>query len=163
MARPTKAGEQSGFTYIGVLIGVAILGAMLASLSTVWHTMAQREQEKELLFIGHQFRVALTRYYQNNQRYPLRLEQLVQDDNPQVVRRHLRKIYIDPLTREASWGLVKQADGQIVGVYSLSGKVPLKKVGFRPRDADFRERNTFSEWLFMADGQMGSAQTEATP
>ena len=159
MAHPTTAGRQSGFTYIGVLIGVAILGAMLASLGTVWHTMAQRDQEKELLFVGHQFRLALNRYYQSNQRYPLRLEQLVQDDSAQVVRRYLRKIYVDPLTRQPSWGLVTQADGQIVGVYSLSGKAPLKKAGFRPQDADFGEKSKISDWLFMAEGQAGAVQT----
>jgi type II secretory pathway pseudopilin PulG len=157
MAHPTATGKQSGFTYIGVLIGVAILGAMLAALGTVWQTMAQREQEKELLFVGHQFRAALNRYYQNNQRYPMRLEQLVQDDNPQTVRRYLRKIYVDPLTRQTSWGLVTQADGQIVGVYSLSGKVPLKKAGFRPQDSDFVQKSKYSEWLFMAEGQTAVA------
>jgi len=158
MAPPITAGKQSGFTYIGVLIGVAILGAMLAALGTVWHTMAQRDREKELLFIGHQFRVALNHYYQYNQRYPMRLEQLVQDDNPQVVRRYLRRIYVDPMTRQANWGLVTQDDGQILGVYSLSEKVPLKKAHFRPQDADFEEKKNYAAWLFMADGQMGAGQ-----
>jgi len=153
MAPLTTAGRQSGFTYIGVLIGVAILGAMLASLGTVWHTMAQRDQEKELLFVGHQFRVALNRYYQNNQRYPLRLEQLVQGDNPQVVQRYLRKIYVDPMTRQANWALVTQIDGQIVGIYSLLDKAPIKKAGFRPQDSDFNQKNKYHEWLFMVDGQ----------
>lgn len=153
MVRPTATGRQTGFTYIGVLIGVAIVGAMLASLGTVWSTMAQREQEEELLFIGHQFRLALNRYYQSNQRYPFSLEQLVQDGNPQVLRRHLRKIYVDPLTRQANWGLVTRGDGQIVGVYSVSDKTPLRKAGFRPQDADFAQKAKYAEWLFMAEGQ----------
>jgi hypothetical protein len=63
------------------------------------------------------------------------------------------------MTRQASWGLVTQADGQIVGVYSLSGKAPLKKVGFRPQDADFGQKKAYTEWLFMAEGQVGADQT----
>ncbi|MFZ4625294.1 MAG: type II secretion system protein [Rhodoferax sp.] len=154
MERPTVNGRQSGFTYIGLLIAVAIMGAMLAALGTVWHTQVQREHEKELLFIGNQFRVALHRYYQNNQRYPMRLEYLVQDEDKLVVRRYLRKIYIDPLTRQADWGTVKLPDGQIVGVYSLSEKVPLKQVGFRLRNMNFEKKNKYSDWLFTAEGYM---------
>jgi len=161
MARPIATGKQAGFTYLGVLIGVAILGATLAALGTVWHTLAQREQEKELLFIGQQFRMALSRYHQNNQRYPMRLEQLVQDDSRESVRRYLRRIYVDPMTRRAHWGVLTKADGQIVGVYSLSTKVPLKQAGFRPQDADFAQRNRYSEWLFIADGQIADVTIEA--
>jgi len=146
-------GRQSGFTYIAVLIAVAIMGAMLAALGTIWHTMVQRDNEKDLLFAGHQFRVGLNRYHQINQRYPMRLDDLVQDQGKPTIRRHLRKIYIDPMTRQTDWGLVKLSDGQIVGVYSKSSLVPLKKTGFRLWDMNLEGKASYSEWLFMAEGQ----------
>ncbi|MFZ4538063.1 hypothetical protein [Propionivibrio sp.] len=133
------------------------MGAMLAALLTVWHTMEQREREKDLLFIGNQFRVALNHYYQNNQHYPARLENLVQDDDKVAVRRYLRKIFFDPMTRQTDWGTVKLQDGQIVGVYSLSEAEPLKKKGFRMRDIIFEGKNKYSEWLFMAEGQLSAS------
>ena len=55
----TQGRRQRGFGYIGLLIGIAIIGGALGSVATVWHTFAQREQEKQLLFVGNQFRTAL--------------------------------------------------------------------------------------------------------
>jgi type II secretory pathway pseudopilin PulG len=55
-AVPDRRGRQAGFTYVAVLILLAVLSAGLASVGTMWHTQAQREREEELLFIGEQFR-----------------------------------------------------------------------------------------------------------
>jgi type II secretory pathway pseudopilin PulG len=153
MARHTAPGKQSGFTYIAVLIGIAIMGAGLAALGTVWHTMAQRDHEKELLYVGQQFRLALKRYYLTHQRYPMSLEKLVQDDGTVTIKHHLRKLYVDPLTGTTDWGIVKLPNSQIVGVYSLSEESPLRTAGFRPRDALFEGKGKYSEWVFMVEGQ----------
>lgn len=162
MERPTVNGKQRGFTYIALLIAVAVMGAFLAALGTVWHTLAQREHEKELLFVGNQFRLALNHYFVTNQRYPLSLENLVQDETKMAVKRHLRKIYIDPMTGKPDWGIVKLPNGQIVGIYSLSEEAPLKTAGFRARDATFKDTAKYSEWLFMAEGQTALTGAAAT-
>ena len=160
----TVNGRQSGFTYIALLIGVAIMGTVLASLGTVWHTLVQRENEKDLLFIGNQFRRALSSYFLNNQRFPMRLEDLIQDENKLVVKRHLRKIFVDPMTSKTDWGTVKLPGGQIVGVYSLSDEEPLKRAGFRKLDVDFKDKKKYSEWVFMAEGQTAvPSAPQATP
>ncbi|MFZ2266972.1 MAG: type II secretion system protein [Azonexus sp.] len=161
MARHTVPGKQSGFTYIAVMIGIAIMGAGLAAVGTVWHTMVQRDHEKELLYVGQQFRLALKRYYLAHQRYPVSLEKLVQDDGTVAVKHHLRKLYIDPMTGTTDWGIVKLPNEQIVGVYSRSEESPLKMAGFRTRDTLFEEKGKYSEWVFMADGQ--TAPGEAPP
>lgn len=163
MARLTARGRQSGFTYIAVLIGVAIMGAGLAALGTVWHTMTQREHEKDLLYVGHQFRLALKRYYLTNQRFPMSLEKLVQDDDKLAVKHHLRKIHFDPMTGSTEWGIVKLPNGQIVGVYSLSEEAPLKTAGFRARDTSFEDKDKYSEWVFMAEGQTAASNGTAEP
>lgn len=149
MERRTVNGRQRGFTYVGLLIAIAIIGAGLAAVGQVWHTTLRHEREKELLFAGDQFRLAINRYFKANGRYPSRLEDLLLDDRSQTIRRHLRKMYIDPMTGLAEWGVVK-SDNVIVGVYSLSEDEPLKKATFAARDADFENKNKYSEWIFMA-------------
>ena len=162
--------DEGGFTYIGVLIGVAILGAVLAATADVWHTTIQREREKELLFIGNEFRTALASYYTPTGptcfkvpgRYPKRLEDLLLDDRSPGICRHLRRIYVDPMTGKAEWGLVKLADGQITGVYSLSVDEPIKKAGFRARDAAFENKTRYSDWIFVFTGRNAPAQQQMT-
>jgi len=56
----------AGFTYIGLLIVVAIMGVTLAAIGTFWHIAQQRAKEQQLLFIGNQFSRAISFYYQNS-------------------------------------------------------------------------------------------------
>ena len=163
-ARPTegarafrKSPQQGGFTYIVLLIWVAVVAATLGMVGQVWQTVVQRDRENELLFIGNQFRQALQGYYASNQRYPLRLEDLLRDDRNVGVQRHLRKIFNDPITGTANWGTIKLADGQIVGIYSLSEGEPMKKAGFRARDAGLEDKAKYSEWIFMPGSGSGPA------
>lgn len=145
--------DHRGFTYIGVLAFVAIMGTALAGTAQLWHTMQQREKERELLFIGHQFRLALDRYARlaprNASRAPRRLEDLLQDPRTPSVQRYLRKIYVDPMTGSAEWGLVTGANGEIHGVHSLSKAEPLKKANFAFPDRQFEGANRYSDWVFM--------------
>lgn len=160
--RPTASGEQAGFTYIVLLIWVALIGASLAAVGQVWQTVVQRDRESELLFVGNQFRQAIQRYYASNQRYPSRLEDLILDNRNAGIKRHLRKIFIDPMTGQADWGTLKLNDGQIVGVYSLSEGEPMKKAGFRMRDAGLENKTRYSDWVFMASTG-SSAMPSASP
>ena len=126
--------SSAGFTYVGLLILVAIMGVMLATIGTFWHTTQQRAKEKQLLFVGNQFSRAITAYYLNSpggaQQFPKKLEDLVQDKRYPTTTRYLRKIFADPFTASTNWGLIKSADGGIVGVYSLSDIEPIKKDNF---------------------------------
>lgn len=149
----TVNGKQTGFTYIALLISVAILGAVLASLGTIWQVMNQREHEKDLLYIGNQFRNALNHYFQTNNRYPTKLEELVEDQKALNVNRHVRKIFFDPMTGKTDWGTVKLPDKQIVGIYSLSQETPLKTAGFPITYDNFKDKKKYSEWVFLANGQ----------
>jgi type II secretory pathway pseudopilin PulG len=157
MERRTVNGKQRGFTYVVLLIAIAIIGAGLAAVGQVWHTTLKHEREQELLFTGNQFRLAINRYFKSNNRYPSRLEDLLLDDHAVAVRRHLRKMYIDPMTGLAEWGVVK-SDNVVVGVYSLSEDEPLKKAAFAARDADFENKSKYSEWIFMAKLPVAAAK-----
>ena len=142
-----------GFGYIGLLILVAMMSVALAGAGEVWHTAQQREKEQELLFAGGQFRRAIAQYYANTpgkaRRYPLHLEELLKDPRHPDTRRYLRKIYLDPMTGKAEWGLVTGPGGEIYGVYSRSEDAPLKRAGFRLVEKDFEGRTKYSEWVFM--------------
>jgi type II secretory pathway pseudopilin PulG len=142
-----------GFTYIGVLFAITILGVALAAAATVWSTAAKREREMELLFIGHEFRDAIASYYRSGPAgglvYPRELSQLLSDDRDVIRKRHLRRIYVDPIMRSPDWELVTLADGAIIGVASRSLGVPMKVAGFDEADAGFEGAGCYCEWRFV--------------
>jgi type II secretory pathway pseudopilin PulG len=144
--------NAQGFTYIGLLIMIAISGIALAGVGIVWHQDMQREREKELLFIGEAFRQAIGSYYESNpsgiKQYPATLDALLIDSRFPNIKRHIRKLYDEPITYSKEWGLELQ-QGKIVGVYSLSDQEPIKKNGF-PRQYDsFGSAKKYSDWKFI--------------
>lgn len=139
-----------GFTYLGLLIAVALMGIGLAAIGEVWSTALKRERERELLFVGGQFRQAIGRYYEGSpgvKQYPRKLEDLLEDKRFPVIKRYLRRIYLDPMTGKPDWGLLMQGD-QILGVYSQSKDKPFKTANFQPADAYFADSNAYSDWRF---------------
>lgn len=167
-ARPTKTGRlelQRGFTYLGLMLIIATMGAALAATAMVWSTVVQREKERELLFIGDEFRKALKGFAaaarNTNERSPRTLEQLIKDPRYPDTRRYLRKLYVDPMTGKREWGLHKDQSGGIVGVFSLSEAKPLKVADFSPRNRDFEGKTKYSEWIFMPKGDEASRFRDA--
>ncbi len=145
--------SYSGFTYLGVLFAVALMGALLASIATVYHQVQQREREEQLLFVGKQFSQAIAAYYENSpgvaKQFPRALESLVEDKRFPFTRRYLRRIFYDPFTGSTDWGLVKGPDGGITGVYSKSSEEPLKKANFGEKLAQFEGKSHYSDWQFL--------------
>lgn len=150
-SRPlTAPAPQAGFTYIAILLAVAIFGVGLASAGVVWHTAAKRDREVELLFVGNEFRDAIRAYTSLGAGlYPRELSDLIEDRRFPGIKRHLRKIYVDPMTARAEWGLVRGPDGGIIGVHSLSGDKPIKVANFEYADRDFEGKTRYSEWKFV--------------
>jgi type II secretory pathway pseudopilin PulG len=146
--------RAAGFTYIALLIGVAIIGVGLAATGVHWATAQKREKERQLLFIGGEFRRAIAQYAEKstNQvtRYPMSLDDLLKDTRYPITQRYLRQIYVDPMTGSRDWGLLKGPAGEIYGVFSQSEEAPLKVAGFDPADAQFEGRGKYSEWIFMS-------------
>jgi type II secretory pathway pseudopilin PulG len=148
-----SASIGPGFTYIGLLLFIAILGVGLAATGVVFHQQAQREQEKELLFVGDQVRRAIALYYERSpggdKRFPQSFEDLLQDQRYPAVQRYLRRVYVDPMTGSKKWGLVRAPDGGIIGVYSSSEDRPVKVDNFPPGDEDFKGKESYAEWKFV--------------
>lgn len=151
---------QRGFTYIGVLVLVAIAGVALAGVGQLWSTNAKRDREAQLLFVGGEFRRAIGSYYEGSpgvHQFPQALEDLLEDRRLPFVRRHLRKIYVDPMTGGTEWGLIKNGNA-ILGVHSLSTDKPLKTANFRAEDATFEGSGAYADWIFAY--QLASAGSE---
>ena len=145
--------RQQGFTLAGALILIAVAGAGMAAYGEMASHAAQREKEQELLFVGNQFRQAIGAFYEGTpgaaKQFPKKLEDLLQDQRYPVVRRHLRRIYADPMTGKPAWGLIQAPEGGIIGVYSLSAAQPVKTGGFAARDGLSEGAQRYSDWRFI--------------
>jgi type II secretory pathway pseudopilin PulG len=159
--RPSPSCQQyckpraTGFTYIGLLILIAILGMATAATLQVGALLQRRAAEQELLAIGLEMHTALTSYAAatpvGQSAFPATLEDLLLDPRYPGVRRHLRRVYLDPITRNAQWGLVMSANGQgIAGIYSLSEQQPIKLAHFAPPFANFENKSRYRDWVFAA-------------
>lgn len=157
MARLMVNGKPAprGFTYLSLLFFIAILGAGLAATAVSWHNARQREKEIELLFIGSEFRDAIALYYYRTpgaiKEFPRDLNDLLKDPRYSNTQRYLRRIYRDPMAGQAQWGTVTAPGGGIMGIYSLSKAVPVKKAGFPDRLKSFESSNSYSDWVFVYD------------
>jgi len=154
MAKPTSTGEpaQAGFTYLGLMLMIAIAGIALAAAGTLWHREVQREKELELLFTGDQYRQAIKSYYDSTpagvKQFPRKLEDLLEDKRFPQTKRHLRKLYPNPLSADAGWSLIKEQD-RIIGVYADSDKTPLKRVFKYGKNKSFTDALAYKDWQFI--------------
>jgi len=130
------------------MILVAIMGAGLAAYGQLASHAAQREKEAELLFRGNQYRQAIESYYRKERKYPKALAELVEDRRFPTPARHLRRLYADPVSGAADWGLMEAPGGGIMGVYSNSEAQPVKSGGFRLADRTFQDAARYADWQF---------------
>lgn len=158
--------RSQGFVYVWVLLSVALLGVGLTVAVEVDSMVTRRDQEMALLDIGRQFRNALRTYQEasepteGNLRYPKTLAELLDDKRSGTTKRHLRKLFVDPITGQKEWGFIL-IEGRIVGVHSLSRARPIKRDGFDPEDQMFRGVESYSDWVF-ADPSAGLLMTGGT-
>jgi type II secretory pathway pseudopilin PulG len=145
--------RHAGFTYLGALFLVSLLGVTAAMASVVWSTEQRRENERQLVFAGLQFQSAIESYRKLSKEgeapYPRRLEDLLRDGRAMQVSHHLRQVYVDPIMGDRAWGLVRLPDGGIVGVYSRSGRAPLQRAALG-HGLTFPDAKTYRDWRFIA-------------
>ncbi len=164
MSRGERARGDAGFTYVGLLALLVLIGLMLAAAGEVAATAAQREREAQLLWVGHEYRAAIGRYWSHRRAYPQNLQDLLGSapDAPVQVR-YLRRLYPDPMTNAVDWVLLPAPSGGIIGVASSSKRAPLKTGHFDEGDQDFAEAKAYSDWHFTFLGVVRrNAQRAAT-
>ena len=162
--------DARGFTYVGLLVLLAILGLVGAAGLKMGSVLQRAAAEDELLDIGAAFSDALASYAAATPKgqltQPPTLQELLKDPRFPTIRRHLRKLFVDPITGKSDWGLVRLGDkdsGGIIGVYSLSQSAPLKLSNFDTRFQGFDNKRHLSDWRFMAAGQAAALPPALVP
>lgn len=137
---------------MGLLVLIILAGFILAEAGNTWSNIRKREREQELLKAGDKIREAIGSYYQQSpgmvKQFPPTLEALLKDDRFPAPRRHLRKLYTDPTTGRAGWGILEAPSGGIMGVYSLSPGKPFKTSGFPEIHQSFENKKYYMDWIF---------------
>lgn len=148
-----SARYNTGFTYLGLLMLVAIIGLLASAGLKLGAVLQRAASEQALLDIGTQFSDALKSYAAATPRgqspQPPTLQALLKDPRFPTVRRHLRQIFIDPMTGSTHWGVKYLAnDVGVIAVYSLSEKKPIKVANFDEPFQSFNGKTTYREWQF---------------
>jgi type II secretory pathway pseudopilin PulG len=168
--------REAGFTYVGLIVLVTIIGLVGAATLKADALLRRAAAEEELLDIGAAFSAALTSYAEATPRgqpqQPPSPDDLLKDPRVPGIRRHLRKIFVDPITGKAEWGIVWLNKGTgingsggsgVVAVYSLSQAKPLKQTHFDARFQNLEGRAHFTDWKFAAIGQGVAQGQQAQP
>lgn len=167
-SKPRRTANRArGLVLLALLLTLALGAIALMTAVDVWSMTMQRAREQELLFVGDQYRQAIERYYLGAppgaaRVLPARLEDLLEDDRYPTPVRHLRRLYPDPITGSADWGLLRSG-GRIAGVYSLSERVPVKQAEFAPGYQSFTGKASYREWKFAVSPSGGFPTANPAP
>jgi type II secretory pathway pseudopilin PulG len=157
----------AGFTYVGLLIAIVILGVGLSAVGVVWRTQGQREREQELLFIGRDFKRALASYYMDTgnggHQYPQEIADLLEDKRGTEIHHHLRRFYADPMTGAQDWNLIRVDMLGITGIASSSQSAPIKKSGFPKDESEFEDATCYCDWKFLYKPRIAGRRANPVP
>lgn len=153
LPRKFSKKRSAGFTYIGLLILLAIMGIVSAAAVQMGVVMHRRVAEDALLDVGREFSQALESYKRSTPAgqpdEPATLQDLLKDPRFPGKMRHLRKLFSDPITGQQEWGILRSEDtGRIAGVYSLSEATPIKIANFDLRLHGFEGKTSYQDWVF---------------
>lgn len=148
----TDPRRQHGVTFLTLLFVIALAGIALAGTGALWQLESRREKEKELLFVGNEYRKAIGSYASRTPEgtppYPERLEDLLQDNRYPTPVRHLRRLYRDPMSEDGQWELIRE-QGRITGVASRADSTPIKVAGFTKDFESFEGAKSYRQWRFI--------------
>ena len=145
--RPSAGRRQPGYSFVELVLVCTLLVSLSAAAFPIAKFTVKRHKEIELSYSLRLMRNAIDEYKRFSEAgllelqqclgcdgYPEELENLTEAQSltnhpPDVVKRFLRRIPIDPMTGEAEWGLRSYQDDadskswggeNIYDVYSLS-------------------------------------------
>jgi len=164
--RAQRLRRVGGFTYLSLLILLAIIGLVTATALKLGSVVQRSRAELELLDIGAAFSDALKSYADATPAgmppQPPSLKELLKDPRFPGTRRHLRKLFVDPMTGKAEWGILYLGDKVgVLAVYSLSDAKPVKVGNFPARYTGFEGKAHISDWKFSM-ALAGAVPTEMT-
>lgn len=145
---------ESGFSMVAMLLLLALIMLGLSAAGPTWSHETRRDKERDLLRVGSLYALAIASYREaspgNAKQYPKKLEQLVLDGRYLGTHRHLRQLYADPVNPGQPWGLVRDRDGGIRGVYSLSEAPPLAEAAMDTGPVALPAAKHYFDWKFIA-------------
>jgi general secretion pathway protein G len=155
----TRARSAHGFSFVELLVVCTILIVLASAVMPLAKVTMQRQREAELRRVLREMRTAIDRYKDavdqglissldvrpGSEGYPPDLETLVEgvsvaNDASGRKLKFLRRIPIDPMTREADWGLRAYSDrpdsttwggGSVYDVYTKSEGTGLDGTKYR--------------------------------
>jgi type II secretory pathway pseudopilin PulG len=93
-------GEQ-GYNLIALVMIIAVMNILVAAALPLWSQAIRRDKEEELIFRGLQYAEAIRVFHNRFQRWPTRLEELIE-----VKPRCIRQLWKDPMTEDGKWQLI---------------------------------------------------------
>ncbi len=97
--------SNNGYTLAGLIVALAALMIGMMVAVPLWSTAIQREKEKELIFRGEQYAMAIEEYKAKTGADLLELEALIK-----VEPRVIRKLWTDPMTGKNDWRLIHRGE-----------------------------------------------------
>ena len=147
----------------GGLIVVAVCGILMAATGVSWHTLAQREKESELLSQVTRSGAPsdfITSVARRLKAFPRRWK-TAQDKRYPATQRYLRKIYRDPISGKADWGLV---DARAAASWACTAARRSRvQRGALPSDDAFKDRSHYSDGASSIPGRGATTQPFSKP
>lgn len=150
--------RQSGFSFVELIVVCVVLTSLTAATFPIAKFTIKRQKETELRYKLRMMRNAIDEYKRFSEAglldlqqclgcdgYPEELENLTEAQSltnhpPDVVKRFMRRIPLDPMTGEAEWGMRAYQDDpdsdswggeNVYDVYSLSVGTGLNGIPYR--------------------------------
>lgn len=97
--------SESGHLLLAVMIALTVMLIFLTVAAQQWSSVERRENEKELIFRGKQYTMAIKKYQmEHGGAYPTSLESLI-EPGPRRLR-YIRKLFRDPMVPDGKWGIL---------------------------------------------------------
>lgn len=147
--------RNAGFSYLGLLIVIAIISLSATATVQLGAIVQRRQAEDQLLFVGLQYKRAIRSYFESappgtTATAPARLEDLLRDPRYPQPRRHIRRLYDDPMTGKPDWVLIRSVDGSgILGLHSRSKETPIRMDNFPEEFFHFKGKKRYADWVFV--------------
>ncbi len=139
---------------MAVLALIFLFALGLSVAGPRWHDLHRRAQERELMRLGVIYARALAEFRDDSpgslKTYPRSLNELTLDSRFLGTRRHLRQLYPDPLDPARPWGVVRDKDGGIVGIFSQSEDEPVASGPLALGPVALLPARRYSDWKFTA-------------
>ncbi|HNK86690.1 MAG TPA: type II secretion system protein [Nitrosomonas sp.] len=105
--------RPNGFTLIELLVVMAVIATLLSIVAPRYFNSIDRSREAVLRQNLSIMRDAIDKFYSDTGKYPLSLNQLVEE-------RYIRAVPIDPMTESSqTWIEVPPPDPEIEGMYDV--------------------------------------------